>query len=310
MDVNRRTQIIVAAVVWLISLLGVASAARMHSKSPYLMVQDNGQSGTKSTGEEECEEPSAMVPQIREAAVTPPIPLPMPIGPPEPPVIGPPVGNSAPSTVLAPLPVDTVARSAPSAGLLRPMATVEPPLLETASARRPTREDNVGRPEPLQAAPPRPFSDPALALCLWSSAGGKAKSRTRVAAGMDVGPFVGTFQVTLDEHKSFILPHEAGEQMGLPRFVYATPGPDDCVWLCSAAALEKLTKALEPNARRLYYAQTSRVAVDRSGRIVLPDCLSFVACMGPDITLIGVGDHFELWYSQRLRRLVDPREEK
>src|SRR5262245_20050304 len=111
MDVNRRSQIIVAAVVWLISLLGVASAARMHSKSPYLMVQDNGQNGAKSNGEEECEEPSAMPPQIREAAVTPPIPLPMPIGPPEQPVIGPPVGNSAPSTVLAPVPIDTVARS-------------------------------------------------------------------------------------------------------------------------------------------------------------------------------------------------------
>jgi MraZ protein len=304
MDVNRRTQIIVATAVWLISLVGVAAAARMHGKLPHSTVQDNGQTGAKTTGEEDCEEPPAIPPQVRETAATPPIPLPMPIGPPEPPVIGPPIGNTAPSPVLGPPPIATVARSAPTAGLLPP-ATVEPPLLETASAKQPTREDNVGRPEPLQAAPLRPFTDPALALCLWSSIGGKAKSRPRVASSKDAGPFVGTFHTLLDEHKSLILPQAAGEQMGLPRFVYVTPGPDDCIWLCSAAALEKLTGALDPDARRLYYAQTSRVAVDRAGRIALPDSLSSVACLRQDLMVIGVGDHFELWDAQRLQRYVD-----
>jgi MraZ protein len=293
------------AAVWIICLLGVAAASRMHAALPHLTFMNDLQSGQNDAGPQDCTEPPAAPPQVREAAVSPAIPLPSQVAPPEPPMIGPPPGNSASSPVLPPPTDATVARSAPSAGLLPPIATAEPPLLETASAKQPTRADNVGKPEPLQAAPPRTFSEPGPTLCLWAGAAGKVKRPPRAVKRKDAGPLVGTFSATLDEHKGLVLPEKAAEQMGSPQHVYVTPGPDDSVWLCNAAALEKLAETLAPDARRLYYAQTGRIEVDRSGRIVLPESLGSVGCMRPDVVLIGAGDHFELWDAQRLQLYVD-----
>jgi MraZ protein len=196
--------------------------------------------------------------------------------------------------------------------LLPPVAstTAEPPALETMSAKPPAREDNVGRAEPMLAAPPRPLAESGLALCPWSSIVGKAKFRPRAANGKNAGPFVGTFFATLDDQKGLVLPQRASEQMGLPRHVYLTPGPEDCLWLCGAAALERVAAKLDANARRMYFAQTARVAVDRGGRIALPESLGPVGCLRQDVVLLGVGDHFELWDAQRLQHYVDQKAAK
>jgi MraZ protein len=263
----------------------------------------DGESGQTNEGAEEYSE--ATSPQIRQAAVTPAIPLPAQNAPEETSVVRPSSGKAAASPVLPTAPDDRLARSAPIAGLLPPIATVEPPLLETASAKQPMREDNVGKPAPLQAAPPRTFSDSGGQVCLWSVVAGKATHRSAAAKGRDAGPFVGTFTAVLDEHKGLVLPAKAAEQMGSPRYVFVTPGPDDSVWLCNAAALEKLAATLAPEARRFYYAQTERIRVDHASRIELSESLGSVGCMWTDVVLIGAGDHFELWDAQRLQRYVD-----
>jgi MraZ protein len=201
-----------------------------------------------------------------------------------------------------------VAQTGPSADLLPPVtpSTTEPPLEKTsASAKPPEREDNAWTTPPRLAAVPHAAAESSVALCLWSSVGGKVKAK--VAKRRDDGPFVGTFCCSLDQEKSLVLPQKASEQMGMPRHVYVTPGPDECLWLCSAAGLEKLAAKLSSDARRLYYAQTSRVLVDRTGRIVLPETLGDIR---QDAVLIGVGDHFELWDAQRLQRYVDRKSAK
>lgn len=106
------------------------------------------------------------------------------------------------------------------------------------------------------------------------------------------------------------MPQKASEQLGLPRHVYVTPGPDDCLWLCGAAALERVAATLNADARRMYFAQTARIAVDRGGRITLPESLGPVGCMRQDVVLLGVGDHFELWDAQHLQRYVDQKATK
>src|SRR5262249_36406351 len=95
------------------------------------------------------------------------------------------------------------------------------------------------------------------------------------------------------------------EQMGQPRRLYLTPGPDECLWVCDARALARLTSRLAPAARRLYFAQTAQITVDRGGRIVLPEWLTPVAVLHQDVMLLGVGDHFELWDTQRLQRYLE-----
>lgn len=47
--------------------------------------------------------------------------------------------------------------------------------------------------------------------------------------------------------------------------------------------------------RRLYFAQTEQVDVDRTGRILVPDRLGQFAHLGQEVVLLGVRDHLELW---------------
>jgi MraZ protein len=199
-----------------------------------------------------------------------------------------------------------VARSAASADLIGPLApaTLEPPLVEAVVAKPPSREDNVWHGEPLQAAPPDLLEQP-LTLCLWSEAGGRKRTRPSKSASNAGQLFVGTYVCELDEHKRLVMPQQASEQMGLPRHLYITPGPEQCLWMCDASALERLTDKLRADARRLYLAQTERVTIDRSGRIALPAALTPIICMRQDVVLLGVGDHFELWDTERLQRYVD-----
>jgi MraZ protein len=304
--------VILAIVVWMVSVLGAAAAARLKGGLSSLEVLGIGKGGTGLSGEEECAEPPTPVPpialgQVAENTGTVASPPPVPLAPPALPVIGPPFADLATSSVPKRLPEAKVARSGPSTELLRPVApaTAEPPLVEAISAKPPSREDNIWRGEPMLATPPHRREASPLTLGLWADAGGKNRIRCRKTAGKNDGLFVGTFVCKLDEHKGLILPQQASDQMGLPRHVYVTPGPADCLWLCNATALERLTDRLVPDTRRLYLAQTERVSVDSCGRIALPEAFGPLACMRQDVVLLGVGDHFELWDSERLQRYVD-----
>ncbi len=388
---NRKTQVVVATVIWVICLVGIATAVRMKGGLPHLSFPESAEAIAAETSQEPAADPSqatepsapsltevdptepVQLPTLpddtrktiayqavvftggsfespappndtprlpektkqtpmtlrpptqtlkdlhstpgkaEETAVTPPIVPPPSALPPAPPPPAPTVAETATSAVPPPEPPSKVALDVPSADLLPPvrpesreppMVTSESPTLERASAKPPVREDNSSPGVPMQALPPRPLSDASLALCLWSTVG-KAKPRTHRSANKNDEPFVGTYFCTLDSQKGLVLPQKASEQMGLPRRVYLTPGPDDCLWLCNAAALERLTDKLDTDARRLYYAQTVRVAIDASGRITLPETLGPVGCLRQDLVLLGAGDHFELWDAQRLQRYVD-----
>jgi MraZ protein len=118
----------------------------------------------------------------------------------------------------------------------------------------------------------------------------------------------GTHPRTLDDKKRLALPKRVREQLGDPATVFVTPGPDQCLWLYTQASLEglaeKLDRAPATDAearvfRRLYFAQTEAVDVDRSGRILIPDRLLQFAGLQHEAILIGVRDHLELWDGQR-----------
>src|SRR3974390_3052566 len=92
----------------------------------------------------------------------------------------------------------------------------------------------------------------------------------------------GTHQRTLDDKNRFGMPRKVREQLGEPDTLFVTPGPDQCLWLFTKLELEQLAAKLDqaPAAdaearvfRRLYFAQTEAVDVDRSGRILIPERL-------------------------------------
>ena len=118
----------------------------------------------------------------------------------------------------------------------------------------------------------------------------------------------GTHPRTLDEKKRLGLPKKVRELLQEPDTLFVAPGPDACLWLYTQDGLEKLAGKLDESPatdaearvfRRLYFAQTEAVDVDRSGRILIPDRLIQFAGLKHDAVLIGVRDHLELWDATR-----------
>jgi MraZ protein len=118
----------------------------------------------------------------------------------------------------------------------------------------------------------------------------------------------GTHPRTLDDKKRLALPKRVREQLNDPQTLYVTPGPDACLWVFTQEGLEGLAARLDqaPAAdaearvfRRLYFAQTEAVDVDRSGRVLIPERLVQFAGLKHEVVLIGVRDHLELWDGER-----------
>jgi len=114
----------------------------------------------------------------------------------------------------------------------------------------------------------------------------------------------GTHPRTLDDKNRLGLPKKVRELLGEPATLYITPGPDQSLWIYTQAGLEQLSGKLDQTPatdaearvfRRLYFAQTEAVDMDRSGRILIPDRLIQFAALGHEVVLIGVRDHLELW---------------
>jgi MraZ protein len=123
----------------------------------------------------------------------------------------------------------------------------------------------------------------------------------------------GTHARTLDDKKRVALPKRVREQLQEPSTLFVTPGPDQCLWLFTQAGLEQLAEKLDQSPatdaearvfRRLYFAQTESVDLDRAGRILIPERLIQFAGMRHDVILIGVRDHLELWDAGRWQQYL------
>ena len=118
----------------------------------------------------------------------------------------------------------------------------------------------------------------------------------------------GTYPRTLDDKKRLARPKRVRELLKEPAVLFVTPGPDQSLWVYTQEALERLAQKLDqaPAAdaearvfRRLYFAQTEAIDVDRSGRVLIPDRLLQFAALQHDVVMIGVRDHLELWDAER-----------
>lgn len=123
----------------------------------------------------------------------------------------------------------------------------------------------------------------------------------------------GTHPRTLDEKKRIALPKRVRELLQDPDTLFVTPGPDQCLWLYTQGALEQLSAKLDQVPatdaearvfRRLYFAQTEAVDVDRSGRILIPERLVQFAGLSHEVVLLGVRDHLELWDAARWQQYL------
>jgi len=84
----------------------------------------------------------------------------------------------------------------------------------------------------------------------------------------------GTHPRTLDDKKRLALPKRIREQIGEETPLFATPGPDQSLWIYTKDELERLSAKLDQTHgtggdarrdRRLFFAQLEAVDLDRSG---------------------------------------------
>lgn len=118
----------------------------------------------------------------------------------------------------------------------------------------------------------------------------------------------GTYARSLDDKNRLTLPSRIREQLNMPGVLYVTPGPDRCLWIFTQDALERLAAKLDHlpatseevrTYQRLYFARSEAVNVDRAGRVLIPERSNHYAGLKPEVVLIGVRDHLELWDAGR-----------
>ncbi len=123
----------------------------------------------------------------------------------------------------------------------------------------------------------------------------------------------GTYPRTLDDKKRLGLPKRVRELLGEPVTLFVTPGPDQSLWLYTEPGLEQMAARLDQAPatdaearvfRRLYFAQTEAVDLDRAGRILVPDRLLQFGGLTHEVVLIGVRDHLEMWDAARWQQYL------
>jgi MraZ protein len=124
----------------------------------------------------------------------------------------------------------------------------------------------------------------------------------------------GTYPRTVDEKGRLALPKRVRELLKEPTTLFVTPGPDQSLWLYTEADLERQAGRLDEAPandaearvyRRLYFAQTEAVDLDKAGRMLIPERLTQFASLGKEVVLIGVRDHLELWDATKWNAFVN-----
>jgi len=240
--------------------------------------------------------------QVPQANLLQPVPAP----PGESAFRGVPERKPAWSRELASVPAPPADGDKPEPGAVSPpqgvSATVEPPLATL---------------KPIPTAQSQAVIVPASFTAIRPA----AASVVRAAVRDKTLPLTGTHACKLDDGRRLILPKEVREQLGEAPALFFTPGPDQCLWLCTAAGLEKRMEQVDRSSaddaqararRRLYFSQTEKCAVkwDQSGECSIPERLVQFAELRQEVVLVGVGDHFELWDAQRWQQYVQQNTEK
>jgi len=85
---------------------------------------------------------------------------------------------------------------------------------------------------------------------------------------------------------------------------YVTRGQDACLVLFSDTGFAQALAELQTRvfsgaelraAQRVFFANTARIELDSSARLLIPEKLRAGASMGKEVVLIGVGDRAEIW---------------
>jgi MraZ protein len=117
--------------------------------------------------------------------------------------------------------------------------------------------------------------------------------------------FLGEFKHNLTAGKRLALPKKIREQISGNEVILAK-GFEPCIFgftgeAWSEAARQELTVPISEvrgrQIRRQMFAGAQVIGIDVQGRVVVPETLLEWANIKGELTVIGAGDHFEIWDS-------------
>jgi MraZ protein len=116
--------------------------------------------------------------------------------------------------------------------------------------------------------------------------------------------FLGTFYTKFSGFGRVILPKKIRQVLTIYEEVVLARGLDGCIWGFDKGDFARqmqeplsipLTEEKGRKVRRYLFSGAELVSVDGQGRVVIPGNLLEYAGLDQEITVIGAGDHFEIW---------------
>ena|SRR3989338_2533259 len=124
--------------------------------------------------------------------------------------------------------------------------------------------------------------------------------------------FLGEFQHNLDDRGRLSLPKKLRQELASIEVVL-TRGFENCIfgypkelWLDEAKRQLEIPVFEEKgrNLRRYVFSAAVTAEIDKLGRVLIPTNLKDYAQIKNEVTVIGAGDHFEIWDSQKWKEYL------
>ncbi len=121
---------------------------------------------------------------------------------------------------------------------------------------------------------------------------------------------LGQFDYNVDAKGRVFVPSKFKDALG-ETFVLAK-SMDPCIAIYSMETWEKYVDKLSAlpemrvrGIRRFVFSTATEASADSQGRVVLPQPLREYARLEKEITIIGAGDHAEIWNAEKYREYID-----
>lgn len=133
--------------------------------------------------------------------------------------------------------------------------------------------------------------------------------------------FQGSYQHSIDDKGRTSLPAKYRDALSAQseELLIATPGyPEKCIWLQTRAVYEQMTEKIEATPElkddllSIFVAGAHEVAIDKSGRVLLPTPLREYAQIKEEVVWAGTKSRLQIWdvakWNEKRSRLLDSAE--
>ena len=131
--------------------------------------------------------------------------------------------------------------------------------------------------------------------------------------------YFGSYEHSLDEKGRLLIPRQLKNGLSEGTHLYIMKGFEGCLSVFNESeflALSQECSTLSFNKKnsrdylRLMLSSVIELVVDKVGRIQLPSSTLNKYQIGRQLTIVGVGDHFEIWDREKFNKYQDEANER